>query len=360
MLYLYEQLLDINKKLPCNVYLPFLSESTRNYLICHIPLDGVKIFRTKTRCPIMLTFEMIRIDEINKDNKTDEEFGATINVSRSKSISSMNSSIALENNFKKDLLEDKLKHGYNDNRYKKADYDLSKPLLLQNMGNKSRHTTFNNPIGEKNKKIITKNEMSVISEVNEEEKEKEKDPNNIDERKSMISSNSIDSFNENENDERFVKIVSRFRRNTTNYKREANTVYEPNGPNLKFLDDNNNSKSKNNEENNNKLDATKTSAEKEFNNIQGIIPENDEENNKNEEEIKLNKDINIEDLKNIFGESFKQKERNLKKKSIFGNLDSYKIFRCIFKTHEDLRQEQFATQLINEFFQIFKLELKSI
>ena len=356
MLYLYEQLLDINKKLPCNVYLPFLSESTRNYLICHIPLDGVKIFRTKTRCPIMLTFEMIRIDEINKDNKTDEEFGATINVSRSKSISSMNSSIALENNFKKDLLEDKLKHGYNDNRYKKADYDLSKPLLLQNMGNKSRHTTFNNPIGEKNKKIITKNEMSVISEVNEEEKEKEKDPNNIDERKSMISSNSIDSFNENENDERFVKIVSRFRRNTTNYKREANTVYEPNGPNLKFLDDNNNSKSKNNEENNNKLDATKTSAEKEFNNIQGIIPENDEENNKNEEEIKLNKDINIEDLKNIFGESFKQKERNLKKKSIFGNLDSYKIFRCIFKTHEDLRQEQFATQLINEFFQIFKLE----
>ena len=47
MLYLYEQLLEINKKLPCNVYLPFLAESTRNYLICHIPLDGVKIFRTK-------------------------------------------------------------------------------------------------------------------------------------------------------------------------------------------------------------------------------------------------------------------------------------------------------------------------
>ena len=93
MLYLYEQLLEINKKLPCNVYLPFLAESTRNYLICHIPLEGVKIFRTKTRCPIMLTFEMIRIDEINKDIKNDEEFGTTINVARSKSISSINSSL---------------------------------------------------------------------------------------------------------------------------------------------------------------------------------------------------------------------------------------------------------------------------
>ena len=66
MTFLYEQLLEINKKLPCNVYLPFLADSTRNYLICHIPLDGVRIFRTKTRCPIMLTFELIKIDEINK------------------------------------------------------------------------------------------------------------------------------------------------------------------------------------------------------------------------------------------------------------------------------------------------------
>ena len=64
MSFLYEKLRDVNKKLPCNVYLPFLKDSTRNYLICHIPLDGARIFRTKTRCPLMLTFEMVRIDEI--------------------------------------------------------------------------------------------------------------------------------------------------------------------------------------------------------------------------------------------------------------------------------------------------------
>ena len=358
MLFLYEQLLEINKKLPCNVYLPFLAESTRNYLICHIPLDGVKIFRTKTRCPIMLTFEMIRIDEINKDIKNDEEFGTTINVARSKSISSMNSSIALENNFKRDLLADKIKDGYNENRYKNADYDLSKPVLLQNIEKSSRFTTYNNQINDKKIKAKKENEMSVIPE-NDEEKEID-----IKERKSVNSLSSTDSFNEeNNNNERFIKIVSRFRRNSTNrFGREANTIFEPKGPKLTSLDDSHlNTTSKNKEDI--KLDILKTVGEKEIlnldngiQNLEEIIPENNEENNKVEGGIKVNgKNININDFK-VFGETFKQKERKLKKTSLFGNLDSHKIFRCIFKTHEDLRQEQFATQLINEFYQIFKLE----
>ena len=355
MLFLYEQLLEINKKLPCNVYLPFLAESTRNYLICHIPLDGVKIFRTKTRCPIMLTFEMIRIDEINKDIKNDEEFGTTINVARSKSISSMNSSIALENNFKRDLLKDKIKDGYNENRYKNADYDLSRPVLLQNIEKTSRFTAYNNPIN--NKKIKSKNEMSVIPE-NEDEKEIEI----IKERKSVNSLLSIDSFNEeNNNNERFIKIVTRFKKIPNKYSRDANTVYEPNGPNLKSLDDSDiNIGRKSGGE---QLKSNKTVNEKEIlnldkgiQNLDEIMPENNIESKKTEDEIKLNdKNININDFK-VFGETFKQKERKLKKTSLFGNLDSHKIFRCIFKTHEDLRQEQFATQLINEFFQIFKLE----
>jgi hypothetical protein len=46
-----------------------LKDSTRNYLICHLPLEGAKIFRTKTRCPLMLTFEMVRIDQINHELK---------------------------------------------------------------------------------------------------------------------------------------------------------------------------------------------------------------------------------------------------------------------------------------------------
>ena len=70
----------------------------------------------------------------------------------------------------------------------------------------------------------------------------------------------------------------------------------------------------------------------------------------------VKKNINIELIQKVFEKSFKNKAKEIKKNSLFGNLDSHKIFRCIFKTHEDLRQEQFATQLINEFYQIFKLE----
>ena len=344
MLYLYEQLFEINKKLPCNVYLPFLAESTRNYLIVHIPLDGVKIFRTKTRCPIMLTFEMIRIDEINKDIKTDEEFGTTINV-RAKSISSMNSSMAIDNNLKKTVSNDKDKVG-NKEDYRNVDYNLSRPIMLQNIGS-SRFTNYNNPI--KDKKLKLKNEMSIIQE---------EDDKNNNERKSLDSLLSQDSFTEeNCSNERFIKIVSRFRRNSSNkYSREANTVYEPNGPKLKSLDDDSNIDTNIKQGNKINLATNKTVNEKELFNLENgeIVPNNNEE--KKEDEIKINnKNININDFK-VFGETFKQKEKKLKKTSLFGNLDSHKIFRCIFKTHEDLRQEQFATQLINEFFQIFKLE----
>jgi hypothetical protein len=85
-------------------------------------------------------------------------------------------------------------------------------------------------------------------------------------------------------------------------------------------------------------------------NLDEIIPENNENNNKIEGGIKLNcKNINMNDFK-IFGETFCWKERKLIKTSLFGKKYSHKIFRCIFKPHEDLCQEQFDTQLINIFY----------
>ncbi len=96
------------------------------------------------------------------------------------------------------------------------------------------------------------------------------------------------------------------------------------------------------------------------------IPENEEiseekkkmiDEEMHKEEIKVkNKKIDMKLLHNVFGETFQQKGKNIKNKSLFGKLNTHKIFRCIIKTHEDLRQEQFATQLINEFYQIYQLE----
>ena len=82
----------------------------------------------------------------------------------------------------------------------------------------------------------------------------------------------------------------------------------------------------------------------------------DEEIKREEIKSKNNKNIDLNKLSRVFGETFHQKGKMIKSKSLFGKLNSHKIFRCIIKTHEDLRQEQFATQLINEFYQIYQLE----
>ncbi len=58
----------------------------------------------------------------------------------------------------------------------------------------------------------------------------------------------------------------------------------------------------------------------------------------------------------IFGEKIESQYERLKKVSPFGNFNTFKLFKMIIKNGEDLRQEQFATQLINEFYQIFQLE----
>jgi len=58
----------------------------------------------------------------------------------------------------------------------------------------------------------------------------------------------------------------------------------------------------------------------------------------------------------IFGEKFEDQAKRLRKNSPYGNCNSWKLFKVIVKSGEDLRQEQFATQLISEFYQIFQLE----
>ena len=61
---LQSELCKINMLLPSNIYIPFLSEIVRNYVIVHIPVSEVRIFRTKTRAPYMITIELIRMDEL--------------------------------------------------------------------------------------------------------------------------------------------------------------------------------------------------------------------------------------------------------------------------------------------------------
>ena len=312
MLFLYSKLKEINRKLPCNVYLPFLKDSARNYLVVHIPLDGVKIFRTKTRCPIMLTFEMVRINEINdeikKEENREDKLGKFASKSITPSVLSSNLNLSLEEGFnkkktkKKKLLNDIIIS--EENIYDNYDYDLSRPLLINE---------------EIDKKII-------------------KD---------------IKKENKKDDSEKYKKLADKFKTRNTVFLNlnQSKTVFERKGLSLgeKPLFSTNEKSKKFNKE------------DKYASNLEtiGEIMENQSEESasiiENEEKSK-NKSMNYEDFSNIFGETFEEKENNLKKTSLFGNFKSHRIFSCIFKTHEDLRQEQFATQLINEFNQIFKFE----
>lgn len=66
--------------------------------------------------------------------------------------------------------------------------------------------------------------------------------------------------------------------------------------------------------------------------------------------------IDSQDPTNFFCERIEQQTERLRKISPFCHLSSYKLFNVIIKSGENLRQEQFATQLINKFtnFQIGK------
>ena len=154
MLYLYKKLNEINKILPCNAYLPFLKDSTRNYLICHIPLEGARIFRTKTRCPLMLTFEIVRIDEINEELKEEQENGLKINLERNGSIISQSGTLLLKDKITSaDLQEAK-------EIYTGTDYDLSKPVTLnKNIKNKNEDKDKN----KKGKILELENTKTVIT-----------------------------------------------------------------------------------------------------------------------------------------------------------------------------------------------------
>ena len=370
-LFLYEQLNLINKKLPCNVYLPFLKDSARNYLVVHIPLDGVKIFRTKTRCPIMLTFELVRIDEINKEIEEEEERNEEIGFTRSKSISSGETSLTLDDDDddeiipgkkkkkrkkkkKKELLIDKITAS-DSKYYNKIDYDLSKPVRL-NRDNSNK----------KNKKE-TVSKRTKAHELNYILGGTTDGSHNKDANTSCFLNT---KENETEKD-KFQKILNKFKKKKSGAlarnEENSKTIFQnpiqmtmPNQmPDFDDIDTSSNvSVSKNfaSKFTQKKKEEIIVDTRNSINNINELIEQDESPSKENTFINTACKSLNVNEIYHIFGETFAQKSESIKKTSLFGKFKSHKLFRCIFKTHEDLRQEQFATQLINEFNQIFKIE----
>jgi phosphatidylinositol 4-kinase len=205
----------------------------------------------------------------------------------------------------------------------------------------------------------------------------DKDNNNNNNNNSNTDEDQEKSLDENENENENQKGSNLDLRKNKNFFSESesdnndndnendiNNNYNDNyNENSNYVNDN---KSKNKEKNlKNKRKKYSENNFEEFNNDIN----NTNNNNKNKiEEKEKEKNISL-DLENyeikstffpkfedIFGEKIEIQRERLRKKSPFGIFQTFNLFKVIVKNGEDLRQEQFATQLINEFQQIFKLE----
>lgn len=63
--FLRSKLKEVNQQLPASVYLPFVSDSMRNYVVLNIVIDEARIFKTKERAPTMLCIECYRPVELS-------------------------------------------------------------------------------------------------------------------------------------------------------------------------------------------------------------------------------------------------------------------------------------------------------
>jgi phosphatidylinositol kinase/protein kinase (PI-3 family) len=78
--------------------------------------------------------------------------------------------------------------------------------------------------------------------------------------------------------------------------------------------------------------------------------------------IKTSSDVVVEETQSLSvineegsgKENSEQQEKRIRKQSIFGHLKTWKLLRIIVKSGDDLRQEQFAMQLISQIDQIFR------
>lgn len=395
---LIKEINKLNNYLPSNCYIPFLNESIRNYVICHMPISQLKIFRTKNRAPFMIQFELIRLDEITNtfkktfsrqslqnnnlmrmdsdnyesdsqlNNKAIEEeineisrkrgvtiskFGEGLNINSIQNISK-NSTNKIDDdkqiknsNELKNEINNIMRHRTSTMKLLiESDLNVSKPITIGS-------TKFNNK-NLKNQKIVSN---VILEEDNEELIEEDMNVNKIIE--DSIKSNNIqnhlfetqndfntretiiDLNNDNEDErDRSISVDSKksFISNTSNDDKpikEFNTFH------------------KNSYENNNINNNIRRDTENFYELNDRLINNEQDVNNFSKKNEISNCSIVKENL-NIFGSD--EEEINLRHYSPFGYFSTWRTFKCIIKSGEDLRQEQFASQLINLFKQIFVLE----
>ena len=340
---LIKEISKINENLPYNVYIPFSNKEIRNNLICHISIKDTKVYKTKERAPIILTFECFRLEElcyehnvkiktqiINEEIKTENNQNSLLSSSESKR----------ENNKVKYHL-DKM------NYLMSVDIALSKPIFVRKSSDYNDKNNNDKNDDEKFDKIdkVLKGKKSEDSinnsinmSINTDQKEKNEENNDTINKKDGIKEKNNDLYS-NIN----VNIIN-IDTNTKTKGRKRSDSFEINA---EFSESSSSSGEENSGSNIHQLGPKPSLFSK-------ISNYGYSQSNINTFNILKKNQINNYSL--VFGETLSSQEARLKYQSQYGYLSSYKVCKVLIKSGEDLRQEQFASQLINEFAQIFKIE----
>lgn len=387
---LLNELKKVNKTLPANVYLPFMNNSMRNYIISSIPLLEAKIYKTKQRAPYKITVECFKLDELTYylKRKNKEKEKEKVNVKDTQSVytlkedkchemtnlnngSNYNERITQKRNSAKDKYRRVMKINTNSNNETTQNKDLidykalmsylnanevkySKPIIIRDV---IKETEIKESKNKTTESIFMKRKTLDIKTGKEYNKlrEQENESSIATDQKECNNSDFLVKLNNNIQQVKGIKQI-----NTTILK----NLYRSNSINLNISTSANENKKK--LINPQAFFSNRTPKMKSLNlsfstpmslNNSGSDYKSDEEKEGNNSSISAKEEVNSKEEKkvNIFGETIEQKTKRLSQTSPFGKLVSYKLFDIIVKSGEDLRQEQFATQLINEFYQIFKL-----
>ena len=340
---LIKEISKINENLPYNVYIPFSNKEIRNNLICHISIKDTKVYKTKERAPIILTFECFRLEElcyehnvkiktqiINEEIKTENNQNSLLSSSESKR----------ENNKVKYHL-DKM------NYLMSVDIALSKPIFVRkssDYNDKDNNDKNDDEKFDKIDKVLKRKKSedsinnSINMSINTNQKEKNEENNDIINKKDVIKEKNNDIYS-NIN----VNIIN-IDTNTKTKGRKRSDSFEINA---EFSESSSSSGEENSGSNIHQLGPKPSLFSK-------ISNYGYSQSNINTFNILKKNQINNYSL--VFGETLSSQEARLKYQSQYGYLSSYKVCKVLIKSGEDLRQEQFASQLINEFAQIFKIE----
>ena len=354
---LIKEITKINENLPYNVYIPFSNKEIRNNLICHISIKDTKVFKTKERAPIILTFECFRLEELCYEH----------NVKIKTQV--INEEIKTENN-KNSLLSalDSKREFESQNRTLKyhldkmnylmsVDISLSKPIFVRKSQSQNKKETE-----EKDKKF------DKINEVMKRKKSDDSYQNNSILNQSINSDTSENRPNEKENN------IINDNNNKYNIKIfNNNELYKDSNLGVNIININNPKKKERKRSDSFEINAdfSESSSSPDENNSNTFnsalyplgLSQNTSLFNKisnygqtNINTFNILKKNQINNYSLVFGQTLETQEARLKYQSQYGYLSSYKVCKVLIKSGEDLRQEQFASQLINEFAQIFKIE----